>query len=348
MDNFAKRWPRFTKYASYTGIFIGFAGMLLTVVFLVISLIGIFKGKTDAGVAIVQPFVQTELGSPFFFVPITYFIITIFIIAIIHEFSHGIVARLFKVRIKSSGFAFFSIFIPIIPAAFVEPDEKQVAKLSPMKQLAIFAAGPFSNILLAIVILGVIFAINPLLAGITQQDVLIINYTESDITLPAELTGVGLGEAIIQVDNTIIESSKDFTKFMKTTKPNQEVTLQTNTSTYSLTLAEHPTNAKQGYMGVFVYPHTYYDPDFKEKYGFFIPIIQWVMGLLILLVMFNIGIGLINLAPLGPLDGGRMLLTLLRTIFKEKTAITLWSQISLVTLVILLGTMFLPSILKFI
>ena len=42
------------------------------------------------------------------------------IVAIPHEFAHGIFARLNNLRVKSSGFALFG---PIL-AAFVEPDEK--------------------------------------------------------------------------------------------------------------------------------------------------------------------------------------------------------------------------------
>src|SRR3989338_3332616 len=58
---------------------------------------------------------------PFYF---TYWIIIIAIIAIPHEFAHGIFARLNKIRIHSTGFGFLGPFL----AAFVEQNEKDMTK----------------------------------------------------------------------------------------------------------------------------------------------------------------------------------------------------------------------------
>ena len=69
----------------------------------------------------------------------------------------------------TSGFAFLAVLLPIIPAAFVEPDEKQLNKSPIYQQLSVFAAGPFSNILLAIIIfLFFSFAFTPLMANVYE------------------------------------------------------------------------------------------------------------------------------------------------------------------------------------
>ena len=73
----------------------------------------------------------------------TYWIIIIAIIAIPHEFAHGIFARLHKIKVRSTGFGFLGPFL----AAFVEPDEKQTEKLGKFAQMSILAAGTFANIL---------------------------------------------------------------------------------------------------------------------------------------------------------------------------------------------------------
>ncbi len=86
---------------------------------------------------------------PFYF---TYWIIVIAIIACVHEFSHGIFARHHGVRIKSTGFGFLGPFL----AAFVEPDEKQLAKKGIKAQLSVLAAGSFANVLAMIVFAAVI------------------------------------------------------------------------------------------------------------------------------------------------------------------------------------------------
>ncbi|HTZ41926.1 MAG TPA: site-2 protease family protein [Candidatus Omnitrophota bacterium] len=84
---------------------------------------------------------------PFYF---TYWIIIIAVVAIAHEFAHGIFAARSKVPIKSTGFGFFPFFLPIFLAAFVELDEKKMAKKKISHQLAILSAGTFANILTAV------------------------------------------------------------------------------------------------------------------------------------------------------------------------------------------------------
>jgi membrane-associated protease RseP (regulator of RpoE activity) len=76
----------------------------------------------------------------------TYFIIAIAVVAIVHEFSHGIFSRLHKLKIKSTGIAFIG---PIL-GAFVEPDEKKMQKLKKVPQLSILSAGVFANIIFSI------------------------------------------------------------------------------------------------------------------------------------------------------------------------------------------------------
>ncbi len=88
-----------------------------------------------------QLFHLESLFPPFYF---TYFLIAIAIVAISHEFAHGIFARLNKVKIHSTGFAFLGPFL----GAFVEQDEKQMQRAPKVAQLAILAAGTFANVLM--------------------------------------------------------------------------------------------------------------------------------------------------------------------------------------------------------
>jgi membrane-associated protease RseP (regulator of RpoE activity) len=91
---------------------------------------------------------------PFYF---TYWILIIAIVAIAHEFSHGIFAANKKVKIKSTGFGFFPFFLPVFLAAFVELDEKEMEKKKITSQMAVLSAGTFANILVAILFLGILF-----------------------------------------------------------------------------------------------------------------------------------------------------------------------------------------------
>jgi len=87
---------------------------------------------------------KVDFLPPFYF---TYWIIIIAIIAIPHEFFHGIFARLNNIKVHSTGFGFLGPFL----AAFVEPDEKQMAKRGKFVQLSVLGAGTFANVLLTII-----------------------------------------------------------------------------------------------------------------------------------------------------------------------------------------------------
>ena len=85
---------------------------------------------------------------PFYFI---YWIIILSIIAVTHEFAHGIFMKKNNIKIKSTGFGFFPFFLPVFLAAFVEQDEKSMKKSSSFSQMAVLSAGTFANIITAIV-----------------------------------------------------------------------------------------------------------------------------------------------------------------------------------------------------
>ena len=92
-----------------------------------------------------------SLFPPFYF---TYFLIALGIVAITHEFSHGIFMRLFNIKIKSTGLAFFGPFL----GAFVEEDKNSFTKKNNLGQMSVLSAGAFANIITAIVFFLVLIA----------------------------------------------------------------------------------------------------------------------------------------------------------------------------------------------
>ncbi len=91
-----------------------------------------------------QIFGVESLLPPFYF---AYFLIALLVVAIVHEFFHGIYMSLFKTKIKSTGFAFLG---PIL-GAFVEEDKKQFYKKKNFEQMVVLGAGVFANILFALI-----------------------------------------------------------------------------------------------------------------------------------------------------------------------------------------------------
>lgn len=146
---------------------------------------------------------------PFYF---TYWILIIALIAIPHEFFHGIYARIAKVKVHSTGFGFLGPFL----AAFVEPDETQMAKVSKKDQLAILASGTFANVLTAIVI-AVLFAIF-FMVSFAPSGVLFSAYSSS--TLPVSALNItnstpleDIGQLPSNFNNRLIQVSYNLSTY---------------------------------------------------------------------------------------------------------------------------------------
>jgi len=98
------------------------------------------------------PYFPKLFGMESFFPPFyfTYFIVALAIVAIVHEFSHGIFMKLFKIKIKSTGVVFLG---PIL-GAFVEQDDKSFQKKPKFNQMVVLAAGVFANVVFALIFYG--------------------------------------------------------------------------------------------------------------------------------------------------------------------------------------------------
>lgn len=333
MDNFARRFRKLLVFLGYAGIVAGFAGMILISYFLVQSLIPLLtQPDAKASISPVLPFKARGI----FFVPFFYWIISIFIIALVHEMAHGVIARVYNLKVKSSGFAFLGVLLPIIPAAFVEPDEKKLKKRPYKEQLSIFAAGPFSNVIFGFVFLAIgLFVFAPLAGSMIEPNgVLIKDYVEAGKNLPAESAKLK-GQVIKAVDNNEIKTIDELSKALGSKKPDQSITLKTDRGTYRIKLAQNPKDASKAYLGAYLEE----DAIAKAPYNRGIlkaapPTISWFYTLFMILFMLNLGVGIFNLLPLGPLDGGRMFQLVLYKMFEKEKADKAFRAIGLLFLVI--------------
>ena len=316
MDS-ASRHKKIMKFLGYAGVVVGFLGMVFIAFILVSSTFDLFTNpNAKPSVGPVLPF----KGKGIFFVPFFYWIISILIIAFVHEFSHGVITRTHNIKVKSSGFAFFSIFIPIIPLAFVEPDEKEIPKRPLMQQLSVFAAGPFSNFitgaLCVLLLIGVLYASS---SFVHPNGIKIVGYTnDKGIVYPAEKYKLE-GQIIKSIDDQRTLSLDRLSKILGTQKPGNKIKLETNKETYSLILAQHPENSTRAYLGASLEPTGLIYGINKSSSDFIIRVISWIITLLNFMYILNLGVGLFNLVPLGPLDGGRMIKPIFQKIFNEKS-----------------------------
>jgi membrane-associated protease RseP (regulator of RpoE activity) len=227
MNSIAGRHKTFLKRLGYVMIPACFIGMLIMIEELVRGLVLLIQNANALTVGVVLPIQAKGV----FYVPFFYWIISVVFIMIVHEFSHGVIARAHRVKIRSTGFAFLGAIIPIVPGAFVEIDEKHLAKKSRFAQLSVFAAGPFANIAFGLLFWAVFLGMQYL-----------------------------------------------------------------------------------GWTSI----------TFK-----------WLLGLVFWLFALNLGVGLFNLVPLGPIDGGRMLHTTLGHFVHHRHAKRVWHTVSVVMLTII-------------
>jgi len=180
IDKTAKTFPKILKSLSYVSISVGYllmAGMLYLfgkIVWVYISAPEIVREIKVPPITPLIPYLpqafKLDFLPPFYFI---YWIVVLAVIAISHEFAHGIFMRRYNIKIKSTGFGFFPFFLPIFLAAFVEQDEKSMMKASRFQQKAVLAAGTFANLLTAILFFAVMilffsFAFSP--AGVSFEN----------------------------------------------------------------------------------------------------------------------------------------------------------------------------------
>ncbi len=335
MDYLSKKIPRILKVFSFLGMIVGFAGMAYITYFIIrYTLKFIFIPGTDPPLAPVLPGISIPGAPPLSF---WHWIIAILILATIHEFSHGVIARLYGIKVKSSGFAFLG---PIL-AAFVEPEEKEVIKKPKRVQMEMFAAGPFSNILLSIIVLLILtFLVTPFVDENAHLEGLKItgfkeNFSTKDIQK---------GDVILGVNNVNLINKKfsDFSNEIKD-KADQEVFLKIKSinneiKTIKTKILPSKDDAKIGTLGLFV----------KGLYNTKGKALIWLWLLTVWLFIANLGVGLFNLLPLGPVDGGRMFSTAVSYFIKDaKKAKKITNFVSF-TLLFLIIINLLPYIYKLI
>ena len=128
-----------------------------------------------------------------------------------------------------------------------------------------------------------------------------------------------------EIDGHKITNSTDYGEIVSSYHPGDNVTVKTDDGTYSITLSKNPNNESRGFFGIQASKHFEMVNDslgplpwiLFELVEFF----QWVF-------MLNLGIGLFNLLPIKPLDGGHMLEILLTYKISEGTAKPIVNAIS--------------------
>lgn len=342
IDKISSRYREFVKLVGYVGIGAGYVGLVAMSFVLLKNLYSLLTvPSAEPALGLIIPGVKIP-GSPVF-LPFWYGIIALFVVVVVHEFAHGVIARAHGLRVKSSGFGLFAIF----PIAFVEPDERQLRRQSDVVQYSVFAAGPFFNVLTAVlVVLLLMFVFSPINKAVTEP----VGFSISGVQqgFPAELAGLKAGMVISGVNNVSTLDYVSFSDVFGSVRPGEKVSITVNNSVFELVTAKSPKDERKPYLGVVglkdevrLRSDSVFAKGLFDVFSWFIVLLQWV-GVL------SLGVGLANLLPLGPVDGGRMLQVSLLKMSKDKVrANRIWVNVSLVCLLVLLLNLLFPFLRSF-
>lgn len=340
MSKWSKNHPKVFLNLARLSAFIGVVGIFISIVLMIYGIHFTLINNLGSGGGLVLP-IKTESGMdgtvPIFYVPFFYWIIALFILVIVHEFAHGVIAERFNIKVKSSGFAFGGLILPLLPAAFVEPDEKKLKKASPFKQIAVLGAGSTSNFIFGFLFLAIwLFLLTPAVDKTYE----INNIYFSNVMNQSDLTKYNITSGnLLQVNN--ISNKTRILSFLSNLTPNETLNLTINTSnlgvhTYTIKTFPREENKSKGMIGI---SGLNIDLKPKEKYSFMGNSLLYIEKLFYYLWMLNIGIGIMNLLPIWITDGGQITRVLLeRKLRKKELALKLYNYISLFSLILIIFT----------
>ena len=302
------------------GIIVAFVAMIFITWTLISSIPSVLETPS---VSIVIPGVEMPGSS--IYVPFFYGLIALASVLIVHEFSHGIQAIGEKISIKSIGLLLFAI----LPGAFVEPDEEELNKAKRSSRLRVYAAGSVANITLALIAILLVSLISAGIPSYFAEDGIQIDRVVSDSPSDGVLKE---GMVLEAIDNHEITDADSYTKIVSSFSPGDNVSVKTDQGTYSITLGENPNNDSVGFFGLQANKHFVLVNDSLGPLPWILfellELFQWVF-------MLNLGIGLFNLLPLKPLDGGYMLEILLSYKLSEEVYKPIVNALSVVMAMII-------------
>jgi membrane-associated protease RseP (regulator of RpoE activity) len=190
--------------------------------------------------------------NPFF--PVTYGLIALIITLVIHEAGHGIVARVYNIKVESTGILLF-IGIPI--GAFVNIEQEELAKASIKQKSAILTAGALNNMILAFISLIALYFIVSTLTPIPtssepQFGVMVAGVNNGSL---ADKLGLSKGSIIQTISGQKVHTVEDLSSILRSNLGhNIQVTWQDKTGAKITRFIGLPSfaEANKGILGIYI------------------------------------------------------------------------------------------------
>lgn len=348
IDRIAKRAPRFWKYYGAAAVVTGVISIAVSFGLTAQMFFEMFRTQTiQNGPSLIAPGLSGDVSFQpgVSFVPIEYWLFAIGVLSLVHEFSHGIVARTEGFNLNSVGWAIFGIF----PAAFVEPEGEQMLPGEDggdedrelwhggnwYSRLKVLCAGSFANYLAAALFVLLAMGVSSAATvpettgymgisfGLNQQGEL--GYIAQE-GFPAYEAGMRNG-TIESINDRNVSTVERLRNFSEDLKPNETLVVETSEGTFEFETTQNTVSRiREGLT-----PHA----------GF----LNWLTSGLLTVGFLNLMIGLFNMLPIKPLDGGWALESLIenylgeeKSHYVDKLSIAMWALL-LTTLAVTIGAM---------
>ncbi len=135
-------------------------------------------------------------------IPLGYGILGLVVAIVVHELAHGIMTRLGNMKLVSLGVLFF--VFPV--GAFVEPDETELQSTTRKNRSRVFAAGPATNMIVAIIVLSLFSGVMMASVEPAEDGALAMGVVEGS---PVNFAGVITSSLVTSIGDVELTSAED-------------------------------------------------------------------------------------------------------------------------------------------
>ena len=341
IDKIANKFPRFWKVYASIGVFTGLLSIVASFGSIGYSLgQSIITRSVENGPSLVLPgpVSQNQFQSGVSFIVPEYWLAGIIVTVVVHELSHAIIARLEGFNIKSIGYG----FLAVIPIGFVEPEGDKSLEDGISEagwtggdwkgRINVLCAGSFANYLTAAILAllalgftaGVTTTTTSGYVGISVFDNDTVGYQTQE-GYPAAEAGLTNG-TLYSLNSQEINSLEDLRAVSETIQPGDEVVMNTSEGVKTVTADERRLSRVKDSL-----------KDYRAG-------LSWFLNLIYTVAFLNFAIGLFNMLPIVPLDGGLTVQTLVEKYLGEDKikyvgafSLAMWGVLILTILISIVG-----------
>jgi membrane-associated protease RseP (regulator of RpoE activity) len=337
IDRIAKKAPRFWKVYGWLGVVAGIISMVLITGLMgsmVFEVVSTGEPSGEAGVALPSTGDSVTAQPGIISIPAEAWLISIAILMVVHELSHGIIARSENFEINSVGV----LVLGIIPGAFVEPKGENMLPGGEevegeshgawdqgnwTSRIKVLCAGSWANYLTA----GLFILIAGGMTGAVSFSTGIMYQAQEDY--PAGQAGMTNG-TLYSLGQNEVREIEDIEAATEDLSPGDSIVLNTSEGEFNVTATSRE-DFEGGYIGV---RFTGIDQQYKNGFQSYSGFLGWIIGVFQIVAFLNLGIGLFNMLPAKPLDGGHVLDALVERFAGEEYRyfVNAWSASLLLTI----------------